>query len=220
MGRLRINFLCQFSRARFQIRREFPFHPMNIAGQSRNVAHGPFPSGAGNFYGWRLDRALNEQPTAIAALRGPGNFSALPEHIRFFVADKALARPGGARIRREFRRNAELMKRALNPFMDSMIAFHGFQSVPGMGGRKNQTVSPISVVRHEASAGRPPDQRPQQSHLFRFSVFLEVTEGSGGFDPTVKAQHWPPDRWRCFEQGRVQRHVMSVAAGTGAQQIP
>src|SRR6185503_4346762 len=125
----------------------FPFH-------SCAVEEGVFPIGSRNA-GRRLDRPLDEQTLFGAALCGTGDLLVLPQHIELFGANETLPAAGSHRLSSELRRNSGAPECLLNPRVHASVALDGFERVPGIIGRKDETVGPIAVVRHQAAAGWP-----------------------------------------------------------------
>ena len=191
--------------------------PVMVQGFRGNSLHGLFPVGAVNGDGRGLDGALDEEAELVAALGGPGNLFAVPEEVKFLVADKALAGQRFATTGGQFGDDAEFGKSEADPVVDAAVTFLGLESMPFAPGREGGAIGPIHIMGDNAAAGGAADERAQRGEGGDFGVFLEVAEGGGGFGPTVEAQQGSLQARHGGEHGFVERHVQGGVARTGVE---
>jgi hypothetical protein len=160
---------------------------------------------------------LNQQARLVPPLGRAGDFFAVPEQIEFLVADEALSRQGFLGERRQFGFHLQCRESPPQPVMDAPVAFHGLERMPFMARRKRGAVGPVRVVRHDAAAGRPADERAQQRGAGHLRVFLEIAERGRALRPAVKPQHRPAQARDGFQQRLVQRHVEGRLTGAGLE---
>src|ERR1043166_1344703 len=104
--------------------------------------------------------------------------------------------------------------------MLALVTFNRLQMIPGCTRWKNQAVSPIGVVRHQAAAGWTADQGTQVCQPLNFGKFLEISEGYGRLGQFVKAQDRPSDFRSGFQEKLVQRHILRSGPRAGEQEKP
>jgi hypothetical protein len=128
------------------------------------------------------------RPICSAAAPRPRFFS-VPEQVKFFMADKALSRQwffcSTARVRFQF----SSPRTPAASIRGCAGSFPRLEQMPFVIRRKNETVSPVRIVRHDAAAGRTADERTQQRRALNLGKFLEIAERRRRFRPAVKSQH-------------------------------
>ena len=142
-----------------------------------------------NWHRRRLHRTLDQQAQFVPPLRRARDFFAVPEQIEFFMAGETLARQGFFAARRKFRFDFQFRERQPQPVVDAPVTFLGLERMPFVAGRKNGAVSPVRVMRHDAAAGRTPDERTQLRGALDLGKFLEIAERRRRLRPAVKTQH-------------------------------
>jgi hypothetical protein len=195
----------------------FPTDHPSLGG---DIAHRLLPVDLGKGQGGRLDGTLDEQTRPIAALRGAGDFSSVPEQIIAFGSNEALAGPIAAGDGGEGGINVKLKEGIADPGVDAFVTLGGAQGIPGMGGREAKSICPVGIMRHESSTCGPSHQGTQGSEALHIREPLKVPEGGGGLGPTIEAQDGLSALGGGVEKSSVEGHVEFGLAGSGIDEGP
>jgi len=160
---------------------------------------------------------LNQQAQLVSPLRRTGDFLAVPEQIKFFMADETLAGQRFFATRREFRFDVQRRKRESQPVVNAPVTFLGPEQIPFVAGRENCRVRPVGVMRHESAAGGPAEERKQLGRGGNFGVFLKIAKRRCGFGPAIKSQYRRAEPRGMFQQRLVQRHVAGRVTLAGVE---
>ena len=86
---------------------------------------------------------------------------------------------------RKLGHHAHFGKRQPQPVMDAPVTFRGLERMPFVAGRKNGTVGPVRIMRHDAAARRTPDERAQ----VRGAPPPRHISGNNQMSPPVPSSH-------------------------------
>lgn len=212
--------LEEFIKAVAEVGPGFEGLPVNAPKFRRDIANRLLPVDLGKPQGRRLNRALDEQAEAVPALGRAGDLAALPEQVRLFCADEALAGHFATSDEGESRLDIQACKSPLEPLMNARVTFGRAKPVPMMTRREDEAVSPIGIVGNKTTTGGTADERAQSGEGGNVRVTLGIAERGRGLGPCIETKDRTCQRMGTFKQRLVEGHVECGRSGAGVEQKP